>query len=96
VPAGPGLGIAPDFAQIERAHELYQAIGTAARDDAAAMQWLVPGWTYDPKRPSLAAGRGERVNVPAPPRRHSHDATRRLHRARRPRVPAAIGAATRT
>jgi len=27
--------------------------GLGARDDAAAMQHLVPGWTFDPKRPCL-------------------------------------------
>ena len=25
-----------------------------ARDDAVAMQYLVPGWQFDPKRPCLA------------------------------------------
>ena len=24
-----------------------------ARDDAAAMQYLIPNWTFDPKRPCL-------------------------------------------
>jgi glucarate dehydratase len=41
---------------VRAAHELYQKIGTSARDDAMAMQYLVPGWTYDPKRPSLGRG----------------------------------------
>jgi glucarate dehydratase len=54
VPEGPGLGIEVDFAELERAHELYRKVGSAGRDDAAAMQYLVPGWTFDPKRPSLA------------------------------------------
>jgi glucarate dehydratase len=53
VPDRPGLGVEPDFEQLRRAHELYKSVGSAARDDAAAMQWLNPGWTYDPKRPSL-------------------------------------------
>ena len=26
---------------------------TGARDDAMAMQFLVPDWKYDPKKPSL-------------------------------------------
>ena len=27
--------------------------GLGARDDAAAMQYLIPDWTFDPKRPAL-------------------------------------------
>jgi glucarate dehydratase len=39
--------------RIERAHDLYKKVGTGARDDAMAMQYLVPGWKFDPRRPSL-------------------------------------------
>lgn len=53
VPDKPGLGIDVDMAQIEKAHELYKKVATGARDDAMAMQYLVPGWKYDPKKPSL-------------------------------------------
>ena len=53
VPDRPGLGITPDMAQIHKAHELYKKVGLGARDDALAMQYLVPGWTYDPKRPAM-------------------------------------------
>ncbi len=53
VPDRGGLGIEIDMAHIEQAHALYQRVGRGARDDAMAMQFLVPGWTYDPKRPSL-------------------------------------------
>ncbi len=53
VPDKPGLGVEIDEAEIERAAALYASIGTAARDDAAAMQYLVPGWTFDNKRPCL-------------------------------------------
>ncbi|SEN09954.1 glucarate dehydratase [Duganella sp. CF517] len=53
VPDKPGLGIEPDLDQIDKAHELYKKIAHGARDDAVAMQFLVPGWRYDPKRPSL-------------------------------------------
>jgi glucarate dehydratase len=28
-------------------------MGLGARDDAAAMQFLVPNWTFDNKRPCL-------------------------------------------
>jgi len=54
VPEGPGLGVAPDMERIAAAHELYKRVGTGARDDAMAMQYLVPGWKFDPKQPSLA------------------------------------------
>ncbi|RZJ84878.1 MAG: glucarate dehydratase, partial [Massilia sp.] len=54
VPDKPGLGIEPDLDRIEQAHALYRKVAQGARDDAVAMRYLVPGWTYDPKRPSLA------------------------------------------
>jgi glucarate dehydratase len=53
VPERPGLGVDLDLDAIERAHELYQAEGLGARDDAMAMQFLIPGWKFDAKRPSL-------------------------------------------
>ncbi len=53
VPDRPGLGIEPDLERIAQAHELFKKVGTGARDDAIAMQYLVPGWTYSPKLPSL-------------------------------------------
>jgi glucarate dehydratase len=53
VPERPGLGIALDMAEVEKAHRLYLEHGLGARDDAVAMQYLIPGWTFDPKRPAL-------------------------------------------
>jgi glucarate dehydratase len=53
VPEQPGLGVEIDLAQIERAHERYKSLGSGARNDAAAMQFLIPGWTFDGKRPAL-------------------------------------------
>jgi glucarate dehydratase len=53
LPERPGLGIDVDLTQIERAHALYQSHGLGTRDDAMAMQYLIPGWTFDNKRPSL-------------------------------------------
>ena len=42
------------FAEFERkAHELYQKHGLGARDDAMAMQYLIPDWTFDNKRPCM-------------------------------------------
>jgi glucarate dehydratase len=53
VPDKPGLGVEIDMDRVLAAHELYKQVGSGARDDAMAMQYLVPGWKYDPKRPSL-------------------------------------------
>ena len=58
VPDRPGLGIEPDMDRILQAHELYKKVGSGARDDAMAMQYLVPGWKYDPKQPSLGRQHG--------------------------------------
>jgi glucarate dehydratase len=49
----PGLGIDIDLDQLEKAHALYKLHGLGARDDAMAMQYLKPGWTFDSKRPCL-------------------------------------------
>jgi hypothetical protein len=40
-------------AQVEKAHAHCQQRGLGARDDALAMQFLVTGWKFDPKRPCL-------------------------------------------
>ena len=53
VPELPGLGVQADLAQIEKAHRLYEQMRLGERDDAAAMQFLIPGWKFDPKRPCL-------------------------------------------
>ena len=53
VPTASGLGIELDMAEVEKAHALYLRHGLGARDDAAAMQFLIPGWRFDPKRPAL-------------------------------------------
>ncbi|MGJ7907562.1 enolase C-terminal domain-like protein [Actinopolyspora sp. H202] len=53
VPERPGLGVELDEKRVEAAHELYQREGLGSRDDATAMRYLVPGWTFDPKRPAL-------------------------------------------
>lgn len=53
VPDRPGLGVELDEEAVAAAHELYQKEGLGARDDALAMQYLVPGWTFDSKRPAL-------------------------------------------
>ncbi|SEK54994.1 D-glucarate dehydratase [Roseateles sp. YR242] len=53
VPKVPGLGVTLDMAAVEAAHQLYLQHGLGARDDAIAMQFLIPGWRFDPKRPCL-------------------------------------------
>jgi len=53
VPQRPGLGIEIDMAQIDAAHRRYKSMGLGARDDSIAMQFLIPKWKFDPKRPSL-------------------------------------------
>jgi glucarate dehydratase len=53
VPAQSGLGISLDMDAVERAHQLYLAKGLGARDDAIAMQYLIPGWKFNPKMPCL-------------------------------------------
>jgi len=56
VPEKPGLGVEIDMDQIHRAHALHKTLPTGARNDAAAMQYLIPGWTFDRKRPALGRG----------------------------------------
>ena len=53
VPAQPGLGIELDEVELEKAHQAYKNMGLGARDDAVAMQFLIPGWKFDNKRPCL-------------------------------------------
>jgi glucarate dehydratase len=53
VPTTPGLGVELDMAEVEKAHQLYLQHGLGARNDAVAMQYLIPGWKFDPKRPCL-------------------------------------------
>lgn len=49
----PGLGIEPDMERIESAHKLYLEHALGARNDAVSMQYLIPGWTFDNKKPCL-------------------------------------------
>lgn len=39
--------------QVEKAHELHKKMPSGARNDAQAMQYLIPGWTFDKKRPAM-------------------------------------------
>ena len=49
----PGLGIELDMQQIMKAHELHKKLANGARNDAIAMQYLIPGWQFDRKRPCM-------------------------------------------
>lgn len=53
VPAGPGLGVKLNMERVWQAHRLYNRLPSHDRDDAAAMQYLIPGWRYDHKKPAL-------------------------------------------
>jgi len=53
LPERSGLGIDIDMQEVEKAHQLYRSMGLGARDDAAAMQFLIPGWTFNNKCPCL-------------------------------------------
>ncbi|MBW5416136.1 glucarate dehydratase [Pseudomonas sp. MAG002Y] len=53
VPQKPGLGVEIDMDQVAKAHELYKGMGLGARDDSVAMQFLVPNWTFNNKRPCM-------------------------------------------
>ncbi|HWX90506.1 MAG TPA: enolase C-terminal domain-like protein, partial [Rhizomicrobium sp.] len=53
VPKRGGLGVEIDMAEVEKANTIYKSLDLGARDDAAAMQFLIPGWKFDPKRPCL-------------------------------------------
>ena len=53
LPERPGLGIELDREQLMKAHKIYMDNCLGARDDAIGMQYLIPGWKFDPKRPCL-------------------------------------------
>lgn len=55
LPAKPGLGIEVDREQVLKAHQLYmdKCFGKGARNDAVGMQYLIPGWVFDNKKPCL-------------------------------------------
>ena len=53
VPQRGGLGVEIDWSEVEKANTVYKSLDLGARDDAQAMQFLIPGWKFDPKRPCL-------------------------------------------
>jgi len=53
VPKRPGLGVDLDWDAIKAANALYLQHGLGARNDAMAMQYIIPGWTFNPKSPAM-------------------------------------------
>ena len=53
VPDAPGLGVELDWDRLRQANDLYKSLPAGARNDATAMQYLIPGWTFDRKRPAF-------------------------------------------
>ena len=53
VPKKPGLGVELDMVEVEKAHQLYLQHGLGSRDDAQAMQFLIPGWKFNNKSPCM-------------------------------------------
>jgi glucarate dehydratase len=53
VPERPGLGVELDEPALEAAHQLYRSLPAGSRNDAIAMQYLISGWAFDPKRPTM-------------------------------------------
>ena len=53
IPKKPGLGIEVDMDQVKKAHQLYLDNCLGGRDDSIGMQYLIPGWKFDPKRPCM-------------------------------------------
>jgi glucarate dehydratase len=79
VPQGPASGSRSTWTRCWRRTSCTRRSGGTARDDAMAMQYLVPGWKYDPKkaepgrRPGLTAAPStaekRRKTLPSVPRR---------------------------
>jgi len=53
VPEGPGLGVTLNMERVMEANRLYNQLGSHDRNDAMAMQYLIPNWKYDSKMPCL-------------------------------------------
>ena len=53
VPKKPGMGVTIDMEKVMEANALYNKLSSHDRDDALAMQYLIPGWKYDCKKPAL-------------------------------------------
>lgn len=53
IPDTPGLGLEIDMGAIMKANALYKTLEYGDRNDAAGMQYLIPGWKFDSKKPCM-------------------------------------------
>ena len=53
VPTRAGFRVDLDWDAVKAANALYLQHGLGARNDAMAMQYLIPGWTFNPKSPAM-------------------------------------------
>ncbi len=53
VPKKAGLGVTIDMERVMEANRLYNWLPSHDRDDAMAMEYLIPGWKFDSKKPAL-------------------------------------------
>ncbi len=53
VPEGFGLGVKLNMKKLEEANNLYNKLPSHDRNDAEAMQFLIPDWKFDSKKPAL-------------------------------------------
>jgi glucarate dehydratase len=53
VPNTPGFGLELDMDAVIKANELYKTLKSGDRDDAIAMQYLIPNWKFDSKKPCM-------------------------------------------
>lgn len=53
VPKKAGLGVTLNMEKVMEHNKLYNELKSHDRDDAMAMQYLIPNWKFDPKKPAL-------------------------------------------
>lgn len=56
VPDMPGLGVEIDEIELEKANIAHKRLPASARNDAAAMQFLIKDWKFNSKMPALVRG----------------------------------------
>lgn len=49
----PGLGLELNMDAVMKANEVYKKLPVAARNDSVSMQYLIPNWEFDSKKPCL-------------------------------------------
>ena len=53
MPGKAGLGVTVNMDRVLEANRLYNQLPSHDRNDAEAMQYLIPGWKFDSRRPAL-------------------------------------------